>query len=64
MNYFVTVDGFKVKSNLTKEQAIDIANKEYEKVQSTLRVGIGKIKYVKGVRMTTCSPMCFYSSYL
>jgi hypothetical protein len=62
MNYFVTVDGLEVASNLTKTQAINIANKKYEETKSTLRVGIGKIKYIKGNRMFTCSPMHFYST--
>lgn len=62
MNYFVTIDGLEVVSNLTKVQAINTANKKYEETKSTLRVGIGKIKYVKGKRMFTCLPMYFYST--
>lgn len=61
MNYFVTVDGNEILSNMTKTQAINAAKKEYEKIQSTLRIGIGKIKYVKGKRFYTCLPMHFYS---
>lgn len=61
MNYFVTVDSIEVASNLTKIQAINIANKLYE-AKSTLRVGIGKTKYVKGKRVFTCLPMYFYST--
>jgi hypothetical protein len=60
MTYFVTVDGLEVASNLTKIQAINTAKKKYEETKSTLRVGIGKIKYVKGERVYTCLPMHFY----
>ena len=62
MNYFVTVDGLEVASNLTKIQAMNTANKKYEETKSTLRIGIGKIKYVKGNRVFTCLPMNFYCS--
>jgi len=61
MKYFVTVDRIEILTNLTKVQAINTANKEYEKVKSTLRIGIGKIKYVKGKRYFTCLPMHFYN---
>ena len=49
MNYFVTVDGLEVASNLTKIQAINTAKEKYEETKSTLRIGIGKIKYVKDI---------------
>ena len=62
MNYFVTVDGLEVASNLTKRQALNTAKKKYEETKSTLRVGIGKVKYVKGKRMYNCLPMFFYST--
>lgn len=62
MNYFVTVDEVEVASNLTKKQAINIANKKYEETKSSLRIGIGKIKYVKGKRMYTCLPMFFHNA--
>lgn len=60
MNYFVTVDGIEVLSNLTQAQAISRAKKEYERVKSTLKVGIGRVKYVKGEKMYSCVPMHFY----
>ena len=62
MNYFVTVDGLEVASNLTKIQAINTTNEKYKETKSTLRIGIGKIKYVKSKRMFTCLPMHFYST--
>lgn len=62
MNYFVTIDGLTVVSNLTKLQAINTAKKKYEETKSTLRVGIGRIKHVNGRRMFTCLPMHFYNT--
>ena len=41
MNYFVTVDGLEVASNLTKIQAINTANKKYEET---------KIKHPREIR--------------
>ena len=60
MDYFVTVDGVEVLSNLTKLQAIRTANKRYKAIKCTLRIGIGKIKYVKGERVFTCLPLHFF----
>lgn len=57
MNYFVTVDGCEIKSNLTKKQAINTANQMYEETKSTLKVGVGKIKYKNGKRVYTLLPM-------
>lgn len=62
MNYFVTIDGLEVASNLTKMHAIYTANKKFEETKSTLRIGIGKVKYVKGKKIFTCLPMHFYST--
>ena len=60
MNYFVTVDDVIIAVNLTKATAIKVADREYEKTQSTLRVGIGWDKTVKSKRVHTCWPMCFF----
>lgn len=60
MNYFVTVDGEDIKSNLTKKQAIKIANEKYKEIKSTLRIGIGNFKYKKGKKMYVIFPMHFY----
>ncbi len=62
MNFFVTVDGVDIASNLTKQQAINVAIKKYEEKKSTLRIGIGKVKWVNGKKMYTLLPMHFYVS--
>ncbi len=61
MKYFVTLHGEEMFSNLTKKEAINKANKLYEKVNNTLSIGIGKIKYIKGAKYYTCLPLHFYN---
>ena len=64
MNYFVTVGGIEVISNLTKKQAINYGNKEYKKhpENGTLNIGIGKVKIKKGKFVYTCLPLHFYDN--
>ncbi len=62
MNYFVTVDGLEIASNLKRAEAMSTAYKMYKETKSTLRIGIGKVKYVEGERVFTCLPMHFYST--
>lgn len=60
MNYFVTVYNVEIASNLTRQQAIDIANEKYKEIKSTICIKIGKIKYMKGEIVYSCLPMHFY----
>lgn len=59
MNYFVTKQGEEYKSNLTREQAVTTAKSLLDKGLSTLEVGIGRTKIVKGKRVYTLLPAHF-----
>jgi hypothetical protein len=60
-NFFVTVEGEEVTSNLSKDAAVALAKKEYDKVKSTLSVGVGRFRYVKGVKVYTLLPLHFFT---
>ena len=57
MNYFVTVNGFKVATGLTLEKAISIAKTKYD---HSNQVGIGRTKRINGQVFYTCFPLHFY----
>lgn len=60
MSYFVTFDGVEIAGNLTKTQAIKEANKTYKKAGCTLRIGIGRIRYIRGEKISVCLPLHFF----
>ena len=56
-NYFVTSDSVVIADNVTKKEAIKKAKKERA---NGGYIGIGKYKFIKGKKMYTHLPACFY----
>lgn len=61
-NFFVTVNGNVIASNLNKKQAVNIAIREQNNDPELciLSIGIGKTKYKDGKQMYTLLPYNFY----
>lgn len=61
-NFFVTVNGNVIASNLSKKQAVDIARKEQNNDPELcyLNVGIGRTKYKDGKQMYSLLPYNFF----
>lgn len=61
-NFFVTVNGNVIASNLDKKQAVDIAIKEQNNDPEFcyLNVGIGKTKIKDGKQMYSLLPYNYY----
>jgi len=56
-NYFVTIDGDIISSNITQSEAIKIGKKRF---LNGCNIGIGKTKIVNGQKKYTLLPLYFY----
>lgn len=61
-NFFVTVNGDIIASNLSKKKAINIAIMEQKNSPElcSLNIGIGKTKYKDGKKMYSLLPYNYY----
>lgn len=58
--YFVAYSGIEIANNLSREKAIEIAKKEYDKGNTT--VGVGRVRYSNREKkyVYTFLPLQFY----
>jgi len=63
MNYFVTVDGVEIASNLSKSSAMKRAANKHRSDPKLggIQIGIGRIKMKRGKRVYTLIPYLYFN---
>lgn len=61
-NFFITVNGYVIASNLSRKKAINIAIREQNNDPELciLNIGIGRTKYKDGEKMYSLLPYNYY----